>query len=54
MAEDKSIKQILEDVFEDMCNNYCKYPYEYNPEDHDGVELWDSEICDNCPLSKLV
>lgn len=54
MAEQKKISEILEELADDICNNYCKYPFEYDPEDHDGVELCDSEICQNCPLVKLV
>lgn len=49
----KTISQILEEVKEEMCNKYCKYPNEYKPEEHDGIELWDSDICANCPLTRL-
>lgn len=54
MEDDKSIREILEDIVDDICNNYCKYPGEYNPEEHDGIDLCDSEICNNCPLLRLV
>lgn len=54
MAEQKKITDILNELIDDMCNKYCKYPFEYDPEEHDGVELCDSEICQNCPLVKLV
>ena len=44
------IKQ-LEDMAEEICNNYCKYPDTWD-EEKDG-ELSDSDICQNCPLSRL-
>ena len=55
MAEEKNnIIQQLMDLTDEICNHYCKYPYEYDPEEHDGVELCDSEICANCPLVRLL
>lgn len=54
MGEIKKITEILSDMADDICNNYCKYPNEYDPEEHDDVELCDSEICANCPLVKLL
>lgn len=52
MAEEKKISEILEDIASEMCDHYCKYPIEYKPEEHDGVEIFDSDICRNCPLVK--
>ena len=52
MAEKKKISEILEDIASEICDHYCKYPIEYKPEEHDDVELCDSEICANCPLVK--
>lgn len=56
MAEgkEKTIIQQIEEVVDDMCNNYCRHPFEYDPEEHDGVELVDSGICDSCPLMRLI
>lgn len=54
MAEEKKIAEILSDMADEICNHYCKYPYEYDPEEHDDVELCDSEICANCPLVRLL
>lgn len=34
----------------DVCENLCKYPYEWN-EDLYG-ELCESDICKNCPLER--
>lgn len=50
---DDSVIKIIESVCEDICNDYCKYPEQWNPEEHDGAELDDSGICDNCPLNRL-
>ena len=50
---DKSVVKIIGEVIEEMCDKYCKYPGEYDPAEHDGVELFDSDICKNCPLMRL-
>lgn len=47
-----SITEILEDVREQMCNDYCRYPREWD-EEAEGCELIDSDVCANCPLNKL-
>lgn len=49
----ESITQVLQQVVETMCNDYCRYPREYD-EDADGVPLCESEICAACPLNRLV
>ena len=49
----QSVMNIIHEVIEEMCDKYCKYPGEWNPEEHDGQELFDSEICQNCPLNRL-
>ena len=51
MNETKTIPQILESIAEAMCNEYCRYPLEWD-EEKDG-ELADSEVCSNCPLNRL-
>jgi heterodisulfide reductase subunit A-like polyferredoxin len=51
MEHIKTITQQIESICEEMCNNYCKYPTIWD-EEKDG-ELADSEICSNCPLSRL-
>lgn len=51
MDENKTIPQLLESIAEAMCNDYCKYPLEWD-EEKDG-ELADSEVCANCPLNRL-
>ena len=47
-----TVKEILEEVTQEICENYCKYPDTWD-EDKEGVELIDSDICKNCPLNKL-
>lgn len=50
---EKGVRKTIDEIIEDICNNYCKYPNEYKAEEHDGVELHDSDICAHCPLNKL-
>ena len=42
----------LEIVINNMCDNYCKYPYIWD-EETEGASLADSGICDRCPLNEL-
>lgn len=48
-----SVRGIIDGVIDEMCDKYCKYPNEWDPKEHDGQELFDSEICQNCPLNRL-
>ena len=57
--EEKKSKESLEDIisrtFEDvkqrMCDDYCRFTC---GKDADQIEdLWDSDICNNCPLNDL-
>ena len=45
-----SVTKIIEEVVEDMCGKYCKYPLIWDSRDG---ELCDSDICANCPLNRL-
>lgn len=38
---------VIEEVLEEMCDRYCKYPYELVDEN----QL--AKICDKCPLNRL-
>lgn len=49
--KEKTISQLLEEVANEICDNYCKYPAEYNSK-KEFEELLDTH-CLNCPLSKL-
>lgn len=57
MAKRKVIDdQRLEEIKEDMCDNYCRFPREYFLEREDpeeGFDLMMSERCANCPLNDL-
>lgn len=49
--EDKSIVQQLQEVCEEMCDKYCKYPEKYTANE------WETAfqgICEQCPLMKLI
>lgn len=50
MEKIKTIAQQLEEVVEEMCDKYCKWPEKWDEE----IELYESSICRNCPLNKLV
>lgn len=45
-------KAIAEEAATDICNHYCKYPLIWD-EDAEEVELSESEICKNCPMTKI-
>lgn len=56
MNEDNNtltVANIMEQIAEAMCNNYCKFPSIWN-EEEEGMELCESDICKNCPLNRLV
>ncbi len=50
----KTVTSLIEEVATEFCEHYCKWPENYKAEEHEGVELFDSEICDKCPLNKLI
>ncbi len=52
MKPQKGISQTIEEVKEEICLRYCKYPNIWDPE-KEGCELFDSDICKNCPLNRL-
>ena len=49
---DKTISIQLQEIIEDFCNNYCKYPDLWD-EEKEGCELSESDICKNCPLNRI-
>jgi hypothetical protein len=49
----QTVVQIMDEVAQEICDEYCKYPAEWDPDEHDGMELFESEICQNCPLMRL-
>lgn len=50
--KDKPISQILSEIADEICDKYCKYPDTWD-EEAEGKDLSESEICQNCPLSRL-
>lgn len=46
------ISRTFEEVKNAICNDYCRYPREWNEEEQ-GMDLIDSDICANCPLNRL-
>lgn len=52
MENNQSVSEILEEVKEEICNYYCKWPDKWD-EETEGVELSESTLCENCPLSRL-
>lgn len=50
--EEKKATQIINEVIEEICNKYCKYPEQWD-EEKEGMILADSDICKNCPLNRL-
>ena len=52
MKPQKGISQTIEEVKEEICLRYCKYPDTWD-EEKEGIYLADSDICVNCPLNRL-
>ena len=52
-GKQKSIAEILQEVADDICTNYCKWPDLWDQEQM-GMELWESDFCDKCPLNRIV
>lgn len=45
-----TISDITEAVAMEMCEKYCRFPYEYKEDDYDQmIDEW----CSNCPLNQL-
>ena len=47
-----TVTDIIEMVKVAICEDYCRYPQEWD-EEKEGVELYESKICENCPLNRL-
>lgn len=46
----QSVMQIIEEIKEDICSNYCKMPEQFTPEEWEEKFM---EVCSNCPLDRL-
>lgn len=49
----KSIPEICDEIANEMCDKYCKYPDQWD-EEKEGITLEESEICDKCPICRLM
>lgn len=47
-------ENIIEEIKEQICDHFCKYPGEYNAKDS-VLDMQDmiNEVCDSCPLNAL-
>ena len=52
MDKEKTARDIVEEVINEVCDKLCKYPDIWD-EEKEGCELSQSEICDKCPLNRL-
>lgn len=52
MSEAKKVNEMIQEIADEMCDKYCKYPDIWD-EEAEGVELSESDICKNCPLNRL-
>lgn len=52
MDERKTICDMFEDIKEEMCDKYCKFPEKFDCDDEEQYEAF-NEICANCPLNRL-
>ena len=48
----ETVTQIFEEIKDAMCNDFCRYPREWN-EEKEGCELCESSVCSACPLNRL-
>ena len=51
MIDEKMLEERLQKATEELCDNYCKYPEQWNKGRGD---LSESEICRKCPLTKII
>ena len=51
--EGRTIALQMQDIVDEMCDKYCRYPKGWD-EEAEGIELSESDICLNCPLNRLV
>ena len=54
--EKQTVAQIMEEVIEEMCDHYCKWPNEPIPEgkSEDWLINDDDSPCNDCPLNRLL
>ena len=47
-----TISETIEEVMTAICNDYCRFPREWDAQ-AEGMELYESTICEDCPLNRL-
>lgn len=45
----KTVYEILEEVKASICDEYCRYPYQFSEDEQDDLYA----ICETCPLERL-
>lgn len=48
----KGVSAVIDEVKDAICTSYCKHPEKWDAE-AEGMELFESDICQNCPLNRL-
>lgn len=48
----ENICEQLEAIANKICTDYCKYPDIWD-EEKEGTQLFESDICDKCPVNML-
>jgi len=54
---EKTVFDIITEMAEDMCKNYCRFPLVYKPEyfnDKDYMDRLLEEKCKDCPMRRLM
>lgn len=49
----KTVSQIIEEVKNEICDNYYRYSTIYNTDNEDWYDEMMEKICVNCPLDRL-
>lgn len=52
MTVSELVKAEIEEVKEIMCDEYCRWPREYD-EVEEGIPLSSTAICTQCPMNRL-
>lgn len=45
----KTVYEIIEEVKASICDEYCRYPYQFGEDEEDDLYA----ICETCPLERL-
>ena len=52
-APEISIRDIIEDIKSDICDNYCKMPYQFSKNEWEEIAYTEGSPCGKCPLRRL-